>query len=205
MIFQDPMLALNPVKTIGWQLNEDVLLHNDISKKQARDRSLEALKEVEIQRAESRIGNVACACRLDRLEELADGTLALIDYKSGARRTKSPWLDERLASTQLPLYALDVGSRLAALLTIELGSEPIAYRGAARQPSLVADSLRAIPDAESWAAMVERWRAQIRGLVEDYVAGDVRLYAEDWGDAAGEWAPLTRVYAHILRAPRADP
>jgi oligopeptide/dipeptide ABC transporter ATP-binding protein len=55
MIFQDPMTSLNPVKSIGWQLNEAVLLHNDISAKEARVRSLEALKEVGIPRAESRI------------------------------------------------------------------------------------------------------------------------------------------------------
>jgi peptide/nickel transport system ATP-binding protein len=55
MIFQDPMTSLNPVKSIGWQLNEAVLLHNDVSKKEARRRSLEALTEVGIPRAERRI------------------------------------------------------------------------------------------------------------------------------------------------------
>ncbi len=55
MIFQDPMTSLNPVKSIGWQLNEAVLLHNDVSKKEARDRSLQALTEVGIPRAERRI------------------------------------------------------------------------------------------------------------------------------------------------------
>ena len=55
MIFQDPMTSLNPVKSIGWQLNEAVLLHNDVSKKEARRRSLEALTEVGIPRPERRI------------------------------------------------------------------------------------------------------------------------------------------------------
>src|SRR5580765_1781877 len=36
MIFQDPMTSLNPVHTIGRQLNEAVLLHQDVTKKQAR-------------------------------------------------------------------------------------------------------------------------------------------------------------------------
>ena len=55
MIFQDPMTSLNPVKTIGWQLEEAVLIHQDISKKEARKRAIEVLKQVEIPHAERRV------------------------------------------------------------------------------------------------------------------------------------------------------
>jgi peptide/nickel transport system ATP-binding protein len=55
MIFQDPMTSLNPVKKIGWQLEEAVLLHNDVTRDEARRRSIEILKEVEIPKADARI------------------------------------------------------------------------------------------------------------------------------------------------------
>jgi peptide/nickel transport system ATP-binding protein len=55
MIFQDPMTSLNPVKSIGHQLQEAVLLHRDVSKKQARSRALELLNAVGIPKAERRI------------------------------------------------------------------------------------------------------------------------------------------------------
>jgi peptide/nickel transport system ATP-binding protein len=55
MIFQDPMTSLNPVHKIGNQLTEAVLLHNDVTKKQARTRALELLKAVGIPRAERRL------------------------------------------------------------------------------------------------------------------------------------------------------
>jgi len=55
MIFQDPMTSLNPVHSIGKQLVEAVMLHNDISAKVAKTRALESLKEVGIPRAERRI------------------------------------------------------------------------------------------------------------------------------------------------------
>jgi peptide/nickel transport system ATP-binding protein len=55
MIFQDPMTSLNPVHRIGHQLVEAILLHRDVTKKQARARALELLKAVGIPRAERRI------------------------------------------------------------------------------------------------------------------------------------------------------
>jgi peptide/nickel transport system ATP-binding protein len=55
MIFQDPMTSLNPVKTIGWQLEETVLLHNDVTRAEARKRAIESLEDVEIPRAETRV------------------------------------------------------------------------------------------------------------------------------------------------------
>jgi oligopeptide/dipeptide ABC transporter ATP-binding protein len=55
MIFQDPMTSLNPVKRIGWQLEEAVLVHNDVSHSQARARALEVLEAVRIPRATQRI------------------------------------------------------------------------------------------------------------------------------------------------------
>ena len=55
MIFQDPMTSLNPVHSIGTQLQEAILLHRDVTNKAARSRALELLKAVGIPRAERRI------------------------------------------------------------------------------------------------------------------------------------------------------
>jgi len=55
MIFQDPMTSLNPVKSIGNQLVEAILLHRDVSKRQAYARARELLNAVGIPRAERRI------------------------------------------------------------------------------------------------------------------------------------------------------
>ncbi|WP_425058964.1 Oligopeptide transport ATP-binding protein OppD [Sporomusa carbonis] len=52
MIFQEPMTSLNPVYTIGKQIDEAILLHRKMSGKEARALTLEMLKKVGIPRAE---------------------------------------------------------------------------------------------------------------------------------------------------------
>ncbi|MCC8049916.1 MAG: ABC transporter ATP-binding protein [Clostridiales bacterium] len=48
MIFQDPMTALNPTMTVGDQISEVVLQHNDFTKQQAQERTIEMLELVGI-------------------------------------------------------------------------------------------------------------------------------------------------------------
>ena len=48
MIFQDPMTALNPTMTVGDQINEVVLQHNDFTRQLAQERTIEMLEMVGI-------------------------------------------------------------------------------------------------------------------------------------------------------------
>ena len=50
MIFQDPMTALNPVETVGYQIAEAIKQHNKISKIEAMDRAGDMLEMVGIPR-----------------------------------------------------------------------------------------------------------------------------------------------------------
>ena len=48
MIFQEPMTALNPVKSCGSQVIEAILVHQKVSKKEARNQTIELFKQVEL-------------------------------------------------------------------------------------------------------------------------------------------------------------
>jgi peptide/nickel transport system ATP-binding protein len=55
MIFQEPMTSLNPVFTVGAQIIEAIVLHQKVSKAEARQRAIDLLREVKIKNPESRI------------------------------------------------------------------------------------------------------------------------------------------------------
>ena len=55
MIFQEPMTSLNPVYTVGKQIMEAVLLHQDVNKQKARERAIEMLDLVGIGSPEQRV------------------------------------------------------------------------------------------------------------------------------------------------------
>jgi oligopeptide transport system ATP-binding protein len=56
MIFQDPMTSLNPFLTIERQMTETLQLHRKLSRREAKQRAIEALERVRIPDAARRIG-----------------------------------------------------------------------------------------------------------------------------------------------------
>jgi len=55
MVFQDPMTALTPVYTVGWQIAEAIRAHEQLSRKEARARAVRLLSDVGIPDAASRV------------------------------------------------------------------------------------------------------------------------------------------------------
>ena len=55
MIFQDPMSSLHPLYKVGWQIEEAIRAHEHVSRRVARRRALEALREVGIPSATERL------------------------------------------------------------------------------------------------------------------------------------------------------
>ncbi|MGE5704069.1 MAG: ABC transporter ATP-binding protein [Clostridia bacterium] len=57
MIFQEPMTSLNPVQTIGRQIDEVFRLHTTLGKQERRTRTIEMLRKVGIPRAETMVND----------------------------------------------------------------------------------------------------------------------------------------------------
>jgi peptide/nickel transport system ATP-binding protein/oligopeptide transport system ATP-binding protein len=55
MIFQEPMTSLNPVYTCGEQILEAIVLHENVDRKEAKERAIEMLRKVGIPSPEQRV------------------------------------------------------------------------------------------------------------------------------------------------------
>jgi ATP-dependent helicase/nuclease subunit B len=129
--------------------------------------------------------------RIDRLDGLPGQRLAILDYKTRPGFKAADWLHPRLLDCQLPLYAVGLGARVAALVVVELDEERIEYRGFGEG---ISSRVRPLPAGRSWAEQIALWRERAGALLAEFAAGDVRVFAQDSSLAQGPYAPLTRVY-----------
>ena len=54
MIFQEPMTSLNPVKRIGWQVEESLRLHTNMTGQERYEKVIEVLRKVELEEPEKK-------------------------------------------------------------------------------------------------------------------------------------------------------
>lgn len=128
-------------------------------------------------------GALQLSLRLDRIDELQDGRLAVIDYKSGGGRLdpKPDWMRERPIGLQLPFYASVLASedeRVAALVLARLHAREVQVKGLA-DADYGFDGLAALSDwsmfaACSWDQLMGEWRRIICQMADEYAAGVAR-------------------------------
>jgi RecB family exonuclease len=147
------------------------------------------------QQASMALGPLTLHVRIDRIDELADGTIAIIDYKTGERATSADWFGERLRDAQVPLYATHCTETVSAAVVARLALAQTRYSGfwpAGAFPGRPSRAAHPQPDAQ-----LEIWRTQLARLATEFAAGDTRIFIDEYDDAAGAYAPLTRVFEQL--------
>jgi hypothetical protein len=150
------------------------------------------------QRATVALGPLRLNIRIDRVDELADGTIAIIDYKTNERATSAQWFGTRLGDAQVPLYATQSADPVGAAVVTRLALPETRYSGFWSSGAFPGRSSKyAHPEA---SAQIELWRTQLEQLAAEFAAGDTRIFVADFEDAAKAYAPLTRVFEQLALA-----
>ena len=135
------------------------------------------------------------AGRLDRVDELhPDGSLAVIDYKTGRRNNPSDWLKERPRDLQLPFYAAFLEAGVEAVVIAALNPVSPQYKGLWLADGRFPGRTGRLPAEFTWPMQRDRWRTQVETLAREYADGDGRIFRKEIKQAEGGIAPLTRVH-----------
>ncbi len=123
---------------------------------------------------------VGLSMRIDRIDRLDDGSLLLIDYKTGQTSIRD-WLGERLREPQLPLYALAVGAQVRGLAFGSLATGREGFIGIAETGVAGTDieplsgTGRRTDGIEEWSDMTAIWERTLKALVRGFAEGDARV------------------------------
>ncbi|PID56137.1 peptide ABC transporter ATP-binding protein [candidate division KSB3 bacterium] len=151
MIFQDPMTALNPVYTVGFQIGENLIYHRSMKKRQARAQAVKTLKEMGIPLPEQRVNEyphqysggmrqramiaMAMACRPKVL--IADEPTTALDVTIQAQIFELIEALKRVHNTAVLLITHDMG------VVTELADDvAVMYMGNIVESGTVEDVLR---------------------------------------------------------------
>jgi probable DNA repair protein len=119
------------------------------------------------------VGGINLHIRVDREDELPDGRLVLIDYKTGKVKTDG-WEGERLREPQLPLYAMNVRAPLAAVTLATIRTGETGFTGIQKDDVLGSAKQMRI-DRDSIAEQRIHWTAALNRLATEFREGVARV------------------------------
>ncbi len=124
------------------------------------------------------VGDLTCRLRVDRVDALDDGSMVILDYKTGQGASHGDWLRDRLGEPQLPLYAAfaEEGTLGGVAFAKVRRDGKRSFDGVVMREGVLPSrgkSILVAGDAgelslTTWRA---RWREAIEGLAADFVAG----------------------------------
>jgi ATP-dependent helicase/nuclease subunit B len=152
------------------------LLHDWLQQEKQRDDFTVVGTEAE---SEAEIGPLNLTVRIDRIDELPDGSQLIIDYKTGTSCTPSQWFSDRPEEPQLPLYAYISKDSVSAVAFAQIAAGNNAFKGISRDASgikgIATVQSSKSTDAEDWTEVTARWAAALNHLGTMFYHGNAEL------------------------------
>jgi probable DNA repair protein len=138
-----------------------------------------SVQELE-ERRQISLGGLEFSIKADRIDRLEDGTLLVLDYKSGKAQTCKGWFDERLDEPQLPLYASTCEGSVAGVYRAYLQADGSVLRGVSQRAGVVPGDkpFTDLPEAEGyggWDDLLQQWRTNLERLAQEIREGRVEV------------------------------
>jgi probable DNA repair protein len=113
--------------------------------------------------------------RVDRIDQVANDTHVLIDYKSGKVNPDS-WLGNRPDEPQLPLYASKLAKKIAAIAFAQLNPTELQFKSMSVEQNYLLPNTKPSKNnqqypAEEWQAQLSDWQQTVAALAQDFCQG----------------------------------
>jgi len=140
---------------------------------------------------------------VDRIDQLADGSQVIIDYKTGAAIDIRNWAEARITEPQLPIYAALVADEVTAVVFAKVLLDKPAFAGIADEKDIlpgvqgVGDEKQKIFDPAEfpdWIAVITHWRERLHAIAGEVRAGQAGVvFADEKALRYCEVLPLLRL------------
>lgn len=118
------------------------------------------------------LAGVELSVRIDRVDALDAGGLAILDYKSG-RPGKAEWYEPRPSHVQLMAYLAATGGDVRALATVNITAREIRFSGISASAKLLPKvrEVQGEGDGDIWSVRVNEWLAVLDRLTREFASG----------------------------------
>lgn len=122
-----------------------------------------------------KLGKLPIHIRYDRVDKLDDGSLFVLDYKTG-KPNIGDWSDDRPNEPQVPLYSIANQQKVSGAAFGQINADKVALIGIAADPDIApglktSDKITVLENTDNWDTLVEQWRQVLEKLAKEFIAG----------------------------------
>jgi len=147
-------------------------LPNEFTRQHFRVHSLEQKQEVEL-------GEIVVDLKIDRVDQLDDGSFVVVDYKTG-KVSPGQWFGERPEDPQLPLYSMAIEGDLSGVSFALLRVGEYGFKGVTSADGILPgvkshSQLSQCKHHDDWQSLLNEWKTTIELLTHDFAKGHAEV------------------------------
>lgn len=142
------------------------------------------------------IAGLAITVRLDRIDQLANNSYAIIDYKTG-NVSMNDWFGDRPLEPQLPLYCINTPDA-ATISFAQVKLAGVGFVGVSAHSDLIPDNKPVTKFADDWEDLRQQWSTSLTRLAESFMAGEAAVNPKN-GTVTCQYChlqPVCRIFEH---------